>query len=119
MPDKRYWSTAEQREWLKQQLPAYIEARKNHRLPIYWPTLYALWFLKWPARKPIESDPTDSEREDEDAHIDIVEGAASDIETAPPVDAIPAVNTITPEPSTTLGKRKAEAKDSRKKKKVS
>lgn len=46
MPDKHYWTTPDQWDWLKEQLPAYLEAQKNSHLPIYWPTLYTLWFLK-------------------------------------------------------------------------
>ena len=118
MPDKRYWTTPDQRDWLKDQLPAYLEARKNSRLPIYWPTLYSLWFLKWPARKPIESDLTDSALEDEDDHVDIAENAGSDVDTTTSVNPTPAINTTAPEPSTTLGKRKVRADQGRKKKRV-
>lgn len=116
MPDKRYWTTPDQRDWLKEQLPAYLEAQKNGRLPIYWPTLYSLWFLKWPARKPIENDLTDSAQEDKD---DIVEDAGSDVDTTTPVDPTPAINTMAPKPLTTLGKRKARADHGHKKKQVS
>ena len=61
MADKRFWTTPLQHEWLKQQLLLYITVRQDHRLPIYWPMLYALWFAEWPACKPIEGNLTDSE----------------------------------------------------------
>jgi len=107
MTDKRFWTTPVQREWLKQQLPAYILARQDHRLPIYWPTLYALWFAEWPARKPIEDNLTDSGRDDDDADLDVVENDPLDMETS------------TLEPTAILGKRKAGPNEGCKKKRVS
>ena len=105
--------TPAQREWLKQQLPAYIEARQNRRLPIYWPTLYTLWFEDWPPHKPIEGNLTDSEREDEDAHMDVVDGSASD------VDIVSEANVTTPEATAILGKPNAGANKGHKKKRLS
>lgn len=135
MPDKRYWTTPTQREWLKKQLPAYIEARANHRLPVYWPTLYSIWFLQWPARKPVENYLTDSEQEDLDSHMDVVPEAQPDTDTTTHVDVAPEVHespsepsaqtetvgdvvTSASEPPAVLGKRKAEGHEGRKTKKV-
>lgn len=113
MTDKRFWTTTVQRDWLKAQLPAYIEARQNCRLPIYWPMLYTLWFDQWPPCKPVDGDATDTECEDKDAHMDVVEDGASD------VDIASEVKETTPEATAILGKRKAVVNQGQKKKRVS
>lgn len=136
MTDKRFWTTTVQRDWLKLQLPEYIEARQSRRLPIYWPTLYALWFGQWPPRKPVDGDATDTEREDEDAHMDVVEDGASEVDIASEgnkttpeatavvedgpsgVDIASEVKETTPEATAVLGKRKAVVNQGQKKKRV-
>jgi len=63
MPDKRRWTTAEQRSFLDGYVQRYLEAQTSRMYHKFWPGLFQDWFAKYPEAEPTEDDPTDSELE--------------------------------------------------------
>ena len=76
MLDRRRWTTPEQRQWLEDRFPSYMEAQAGGRYDNYWPTFFQEWFEKWPASEPHWDDPTDSER-DSDSDSDQTDAESS------------------------------------------
>jgi len=65
MPDKRRWTTTEQRNFLDSYIPQYLEAQASRKYRKFWPGLYQDWFEKFPEPEPEEGDPTESEVDDD------------------------------------------------------
>ena len=66
MPDKRRWTTTEQRNFLDSYIPQYLEVQASRKYRKFWPGLYQDWFEKFPEPEPEEDDPTESEDNDPD-----------------------------------------------------
>ena len=65
MPDRRRWTTEEQRSFLEIHVPQYLAAQASRTYHKFWPGLYQEWFAKFPEPEPQENDPMESEVEDD------------------------------------------------------
>lgn len=61
--DKRSWTTAAERSWLKASIPEYAEAQKKGRYDKLWSRLFQDYFAAFPPAEPTDDDPTDSEND--------------------------------------------------------
>jgi hypothetical protein len=51
MPKKR-WTTAEQRSWLEERIPAFIEAQRQKTTSAFFDKTHQSWQKKWPVEAP-------------------------------------------------------------------
>jgi hypothetical protein len=50
MPGKQ-WTTEEQRTFLTDRIPQFLEAQASGGLTMYWPRIYREWFEKFPEKE--------------------------------------------------------------------
>jgi hypothetical protein len=44
----KYWANDEQRTWLHGWMPDFVRRQAEKKLHLFWPTLYAGWFERYP-----------------------------------------------------------------------
>ena len=55
MPKKR-WTTSEQRSWLEERIPLFIQAQQNKATSAFLDDIYRDWQERWPIEVPTEQE---------------------------------------------------------------
>lgn len=53
---KRRWTTPEQRAWLEELVPAFVQAQHEKATGTFFDDTYNKWYEKWPTTAPTEEE---------------------------------------------------------------
>lgn len=75
---RRGWTTDEQEEFLKSQIPAYLSSKASKVHSDFWPPLWEEYFERWPPEPPCESKDEPEDEGDGNGDVNIAEKGQDD-----------------------------------------